>query len=332
MSGLPIIDLQPFLSGDPAAKRRVADEVDRVCRDRGFFCIAGHDVAEQAYDDIYRMAKAFFALSDREKRLVRQPAPDQIRGYIAYGAAGLGKTRGEETPPDWKESFSVGPVDVDPADPYYAGPLTRHHFAPNLWPRAPEGFREIWSGYYREMTRLASDVMRLFAVALALPEPFFAERIDRHIAILGAQFYPAQDKAPEPGQLRAGAHTDFGTLTILRADRAAGGLEIKTGSGTWQPVVQPPGCYVVNIGDMMARWTNDRWISTLHRVVNPPADSRAGAERLSIGFFHEPNYDTLVECLPSCCSAERPARYEAIRAGEHLYWQFASQARDSSVT
>ena len=154
------------------------------------------------------------------------------------------------------------------------------------------------------MTRVSNEIMRLFARALDLEEDFFARSIDRHISVLSAMYYPHQDSPPKPGQLRAGAHTDFGTMTILKPDLAPGGLQVQSKSGEWLPVRAPSGTLVVNIGDMMARWTNDRWVSTLHRVVNPPADIKVGTERLSIGFFHHPNYDALIECLPSCQDAE----------------------------
>jgi len=331
MTAVPTLDIAPFLQGGPADKARVARQLDEVCSEVGFFCLAGHGVDEAQFAGIYEVSKAFFRLDPDEKQAVAQPAPDVIRGYIGVGAAALGDTMGEDTPPDWKESFSAGPVDVDRSDPYYAAPLARGHFAPNVWPARPEGFGRVWEAYYREMTRLSEDMMRLAALALSLPEDFFADKIDRHIAILGAMYYPDQDHPPEPGQLRAGAHTDFGTLTILRPDEAPGGLQIRLKSGEWAPVKAPPGTFVVNIGDLMARWTNDRWVSTLHRVVNPPVDARLGSERLSIGFFHEANYDANVECLPTCRAPGVAAKYPPILAGEHLHAQFSSQARNAEA-
>ena len=329
MSAVPELDIAPFLAGDAADKMRVARKLDDVCREVGFFCLTGHGVTEDQFSDIYAVSKAFFHLDLDQKRRVAQPAPDIVRGYIGVGEAALGETMGEDTPPDWKESFSAGPVDVDPSDAYYKGPLARGHYAANHWPAQPENFGRIWADYYCEMSKLASDMMRLSALALGLSEDFFADKIDRHIAILGAMYYPDQNHPPVPGQLRAGAHTDFGTLTILRPDGAPGGLQIKTKGGEWAAVKAPSGAFVVNIGDLMARWTNDRWVSTLHRVVNPPHDAVLGTERLSIGFFHETNYDTLVECLPSCQSPDAPPKHAPVYAGEHLYGQFASQARNA---
>ena len=329
MSTVPLIDIAPFLHGNPDDKRRVAREIDRVCREIGFFFLDGHGITEAQFSEIYDVSKAYFRLEATAKAAVAQPAPDVVRGYIGYGAAALADTLGEATPPDLKESFSAWPVDVPAGEPYYTSPRARAHFAPNRWPARPSEFGTIWTRYYRAMTGLAADMMRLFALALDLPEGFFDDKIDRHIAILGAMYYPDQAVPPEPGQLRAGAHTDFTTLTILRPDAAPGGLQVMTKAGDWAPVKAPPGTFVVNIGDLMARWTNDRWVSTLHRVVNPPPDARLGSERLSVGFFHETNYDTLVECLPSCQSPENPPKYPPVLAGEHLYTQFTRQARNA---
>lgn len=331
MSVVPVLDIAPFLDGGPAEKAAVARQLDEICRDVGFLCLTGHGVPDPLFGEIYDVSKAFFRQELSEKARVAQPSPDIVRGYIGVGAAALADTMGEDTPPDWKESFSAGPVDIDTNDPYFTAAGARGHFEPNLWPETPEPFGDVWTVYYREMTRLASDMMRLFAAALDLPEGFFETKIDRHISILGAMYYPEQTHPPEPGQLRAGAHTDFGTMTILRPDSAPGGLQIHTKAGTWEPVRAPEGAFVVNIGDMMARWTNDRWVSTLHRVVNPPVDVAAGSERLSIGFFHEPNYDTMVDCLPSCQSPDNPPKFEPVLAGEHLYAQFSSQARDAKA-
>ena len=327
MTLVPELDIAPFLAGSPTDKLLLANELDAVCRDSGFFCLTGHGVSDESFREIYDVSKEFFHLDVEEKQRVAQSAPDVIRGYIGVGAAALGGLQGEETPADWKESFSAGPVDLDLDDPYYHGPLARGHFAPNQWPERPQEFGRVWTKYYATMTQLSSDLMRLSALALGLEEEFFANKIDRHIGILGAMYYPDQNQSPAPGQLRAGPHTDFDTMTILRPDDAPGGLQIQTESGEWAAIKAPAGAFVVNIGDLMARWTNDRWASTLHRVVNPPRDSKLGAERLSIGFFHETNFDTLIECLPGCQSPREGAKYPPVLAGEHIHNQFTRQVR-----
>jgi isopenicillin N synthase-like dioxygenase len=130
--------------------------------------------------------------------------------------------------------------------------------------------------------------------------------------------YPDQPDDPLPGQLRAGAHSDYGTLTILRSENVAGGLQVRDRAGAWVDVVTMPDSFVINIGDMMQYWTNDRWISTIHRVVNPPRDQNLGSRRQSIVFFHSPNENTLISCLDGCSSAANPPKYPPILAGEHL--------------
>lgn len=322
---IPVLDLSRFLHGDDCERRRVAKDTDAICRDVGFFAIAGHEVPESLINDMYRCSKAFFHQPEDRKHAVRQPASDVIRGHIGMGLAALGTTQGEETPPDLKESFSIGPLEFDLERMDRSLPGIRHHFRENIWPEGLDDFRCAWTRYYRAMTRLSEDILQLFASALELERDHFALHCDRHISILSAIFYPDQDPPPKPGQLRAGAHTDFGTLTILKPDQAPGGLEVLSKAGKWIPAIAPADGFMVNIGDLMARWTNDRWVSTLHRVVNPPPDQRLGSERLSIGFFHQPNYDAVVECLPSCRDAGTKARYLPVAAGEHLYSQFASQ-------
>jgi isopenicillin N synthase-like dioxygenase len=133
-----------------------------------------------------------------------------------------------------------------------------------------------------------------------------------------AQHYPKLVVLPKPGEIRGGAHTDFGTLTLLLAEDKPGGLQVMGTDGQWYDLKPIPGAYVVNLGDMMAQWTNDRWRSTLHRIVNPPLESGEAARRLSIVYFHHPNADALIECIPSCADAQHPAKYAPIIAGEHL--------------
>jgi len=147
---------------------------------------------------------------------------------------------------------------------------------------------------------------------------YFDDKVDRHITNFSVLHYPEQAKPPLPGQLRAGAHTDYGSLTILKPDNAPGGLQVQK-DGNWIDVPTLPGTFVVNLGDLMAEWTNDRWVSTLHRVVNPPRDKAVGSRRLSMAFFHQPNYDAVIECLPTCSSAERPPHYGKTTSGEHVW-------------
>ncbi|HEY0912777.1 MAG TPA: 2OG-Fe(II) oxygenase family protein, partial [Bradyrhizobium sp.] len=215
--------------------------------------------------------------------------------------------------------------DFDRADPYFTGPSAGPHFAENAWPTQPADLRPIWTAYFSAMQDLAADLMRMFALALDLPETFFDDKIDRHISMFRALRYPSQVTPPEPGQMRAGAHSDYGSLTILRQEQRPGGLQVKNKAGDWVDVPAIPGTFVVNIGDLMMQWTNDLWTSTMHRVVNPPRDLAGDSARISLVFFHQPNYDATVSCLPSCASAEQPAKYAPVSSGDHLRSKFVKQ-------
>ena len=171
---------------------------------------------------------------------------------------------------------------------------------------------------YRGFERLSADLLRIFALALDMPEDHFADKIDRHFSILSCHHYPALTAPPLPNQLRTGAHTDFGAMTILAMTEATGGLEVNMPDGSWAGVQAAPHELVINLGDMMARWTNDRWHSTLHRVVNPPDLTDAMSRRQSIGYFMHPNYDAPIECFPTCLDSGETSLYPTITAGEHI--------------
>ncbi len=308
---VPLIDLSRRIGPDRAA---LAAELDAACRDIGFLLVTGHGVPPDLIRRMHAVSTAFFRLPESEKRHL-QVANGRIHGWTGPRQSYLADTLapGSARAPDWKEGFSVGPVETPPD-------LTAReipYFGRNLWPTRPDGFVEIWEDYFREMERLASELMAAFALALGLAEDYFAGRIDRHITGLSAQYYPPQPAAPLPGQVRAGAHTDFGSLTILSTGDDPGGLQVRDHDGTWRDVQAAPDVFVVNIGDLMAQWTNDRWVSTLHRVANPPRE-RAHLPRQSIAFFHQPNWHTLVECLPGCGGADNPPRHAPITSGAHF--------------
>ncbi len=319
---VPVIDISPYYGDNADAKRRLAAEVDRACRDIGFLVIAGHGVDPALIERVDRLSRAFFDLPLEEKLKVRQPASDVTRGYTPIASEALARSQGDYgTEGDLNESFMIGPVDVGD-DPYYTAPAAGKHFHPNLWPERPEGLREAYEAYFRAMSALARDIMRIFALALGLEETFFDAKIDRHISRLRVRNYPAPAQPPKPGQLRAGAHADYGSLTILKTEASSGGLQVFNKNGEWVDVPIVPGTYIINLGELLARWTNDRWVATLHRVVAPPVDKLAGSRRQSLVFFHNPNYDAEIACIPTCRSADQPAKYPPTTSGEHLRRQF----------
>ena len=313
MSAVPTIDMSPFLGNEPARKRAVAEEVARTCQQTGFLIICGHGFPQELLARAQRELFRFFDLPTATKNRWHPSGPAKQRGYHGFATRGLAYTLGEQTPPDLRESVFLGPVEDHRA--YYAGlPEAATSYAPNL---IPDELEATLIALYREYERLARDMMRVFAAALRLPEIFFDGTLDRHFSIMSCHHYPVLEKPPLPGQLRTGAHTDYGAMTILAATDADGGLEVRMPDGSWAGVRPKAGEFVVNLGDMMARWTNERWASTLHRVVNPPLGV-AQSRRLSIGMFVHPNYDQRIECVPTCLAAGEKPRYAVITAGEHI--------------
>jgi isopenicillin N synthase-like dioxygenase len=186
-----------------------------------------------------------------------------------------------------------------------------------IWPDRPAQFKSILTEYNRALAPLAGKIMEMFALALDLPQQYFADKTDKSIDFFRAIEYPPLSEPPLPGQFRVGAHTDYGTLTLVLADGP--GLQVQTPAVEWEDVPYLPSSLQVNIGDMMAQWTNARWISTMHRVVVPPGSSAAMRRRIALPFFQTPNYDVVVEPLPTCCSLDRPPRYAPVIAGEQMF-------------
>jgi isopenicillin N synthase-like dioxygenase len=318
---VPIIDIAPFRGGDQAAKQAVAAEVGRAVDGIGFLVITGHGVDRALVEQVRDVSNAFFDLPEEEKRRVARPAPDIARGYIPLEAESVGRSQGVDVPGDLNESLMIGPVDVG-RGAYFFGPEPGRHFHPNRWPARPEALRPVYEAYFRAMGSLAAELMAMFALSLGLDEGFFADTIDHHISRLRVRNYPAPLVPPKPGQLRAGAHCDYGSLTILRTEDKLGGLQVRNTDGEWRDVPIVPDCFIVNIGELMARWTNETWRATQHRVVNPPQELAAASRRLSLVVFHTPNYDAPVAALPGTVKPGEAPRYVPTTSGEHLRAQF----------
>jgi isopenicillin N synthase-like dioxygenase len=302
---IPVIDIAPALGGSRADRLAVAREIDRTCVDIGFFTITGHGVPADVIDSLRRLSHEFFALPLAEKQRAIHPVPATPRGYIAMGVEALSYASEVDTPPDLKEFYHFG-RERWPDQPYFTSAEGQRYFIPNLWPERPTGLGVAADRYYGAMERLDLELMRLAALALGVDEHFFDDKLDKHITAMRLNFYPEQTAAPQQDQLRAGAHTDYGLLTILNGETAPGGLQVQTRDGAWIDVETARDSFVVNIGDLMMRWSNDRWVSNPHRVVNPPAEVAARARRLSIAFFLHPNYDATIECIAPPGQAKYP--------------------------
>ena len=319
LSSVPIIDIAPFLAGSPEGCAKVVAQVRQACEEVGFFLVSGHGVPEPLIEGIRSVSNEFFDLPLDEKLKSRcDPAIVGASGFEVMGKAALARSLGKESPPDYREGYKIGVPDVPDNDPYFQSEDARKYFPPNVWPSRPARFRPIYENYYGVMKRLAADIMRIFSLALDLDEHFFADKMDKAVNKLTAIRYPAQAVAPVEGQVRAGEHTDYGTLTILLAEDKPGGLQVKLRNGTWVAVRPPAGAYVINIGDLMMQWTNDHWISNLHRVVNPPPEF-ADVPRLSIVFFQKPNYDAEIRCIDRYLGTAAAPKYAVTTAGAHWF-------------
>ncbi len=289
---VPVIDFAPFFEG-PEGRRRVGAEVYRAAHEAGFMYLRGHGIGEDEVDRAFAMARAFFALpAEMKARCLRTSGNF---GYQAVAQEALDPGQ----PPDLKEDFTLRDA------PRWAATDPR-------WPS--EEFRQGALAIYGRCRDLAGQVMRAFALALELPPEFFDERHTGLTQTLRLLHYPPS-RQWQAGQLGAGAHTDYGTLTVLFQDMA-GGLEVENAAGQWIPAPPIPGTVVVNTGDLLARWSNGVFRSTPHRVQIRPAGAAAG--RLSMAFFSDPDPDVWVEAIPSCVTSERPVGYPPIRAGQHI--------------
>lgn len=315
---VPTIDLTPWREGDEAARRAVAAAVDDAGQALGFLQVVGHGVPAGVVDAMRSATDEFFALDLAEKLQCCSPRAEVNRGYAALGTETLTYSLGVARPPDLFEAFNIGPDVVDLTDAAVAA--ERHRiFAPNIWPERPASLRPALTTYFAAVAELARTLTDVFALALGLPDRYFRAFSRHSTDTMRVINYERRSGDPEPatGQMRMGAHTDYGILTVLYAD-AVPGLQIVGPEGTWLDVLPTVGGFVVNLGDLTAQWTNDRWRSTVHRVVPPPLGTDGTAKRRSVAFFHDGDHDALIECLPTCVSDTNPARYPPVLAGEHL--------------
>jgi len=319
MTSIPLIDL-----ADPRGSEAVAEAIGRTCEETGFFLITGHGVDTIALERGWTAARAFFDRPLAEKMTAAMPYPGYPYGYSPVKGETLAASLGDARPADLKETFSFGPSAFRRLDHKPADDAEAFVFSANPWPLGGDDFRVAVMAYYAEMSALAGRLMRLFARALSLEETYFDRFIDREASALRLLNYPEVDTPPEPGQLRAGAHSDYGSLTILRQEDSPGGLEVLGLDGNWVKVPALPDSFVINIGDLMQRWTNDRWKSTLHRVAVPPPQPGRPTRRQSIAFFHQPNWDAAITCIPTCLAPGETAKYPSVGSGEYLASKFRS--------
>jgi isopenicillin N synthase-like dioxygenase len=320
---VPLVDLSQW---NHSADDRVqlARVFDAACSRSGFLHVSGHGIDQSLLQRVRASAQAFFDLPLDEKMRYLSP-PEHNRGYSPIGREALAYSDGIDTPPDLFEAFIIG----NPRNGPTSDAIDAYN-APNVWPDRPDMFRDVWEAYWQACERLGHTLLQIAAVALALPEDHFMPFVARSTNALRALNYPALDYRPESGQFRIGPHTDYGAFTILLADDVAG-LEILDGRGEWRAVDIVDGAFVVNLGDLLSEWTNDRWRSTAHRVVVPDRAEPGAPRRISVAYFQQPDPEAVIEVLPTCVSSDRPARYAKITAGQHLLSKLSRQYLDRST-
>jgi isopenicillin N synthase-like dioxygenase len=306
---LPIIDITALYRDDPVARQDVADAIDQACRQWGFFYIKGHPISPERIAQVQAMAKAFFALEPDEKLKIDITQTRHHRGYGAIATEQLDPA----LPSDLKETFDMGlHLPADHPDVLAGKPLR----GPNRHPDLP-GWEALMQQHYLDMQSLAQTLLRAMTVHLGIATDFFDLRFQDPVSVLRMIHYPPRQTASCAEQQGAGAHSDYGCVTLLYQD-SAGGLQVRNVQGQWIDAPPIDGTFVVNLGDMMARWSNDRYLSTPHRVVSP-----LGVDRYSMPFFAEPHPDTVIECLPGCHSDEHPAKYPSTTCAQFLLSRFA---------
>jgi isopenicillin N synthase-like dioxygenase len=301
---LPVIDMGGL--GDPAAEAAIARALDAAFSRIGFCYFTNLGIDPGLVDALLAQSRRFHALPASAKQAIAMN--DYHRGYMAPNTSLIATSSvARVSQPNFSESLMVM-HEISPDSPRYGQPLQ----GPNQWPAELPGFRDAIMAYFAAMARACRRVLRPLGLALGLPPGWEAPYFDAPTAFLRLLHYPPQPPEAPDDAFGSAPHTDYGVITVLVQD-SSGGLEVRRRDGTWLPAPPIPGSWVVNVGDMLARWTNGHWQSTPHRVKN-----LSGTDRYSCPFFYDMDMDSEVACLPTCCDADNPARYPPVRYGDYL--------------
>ena len=296
---VPVLDMAPLMRNKDTS--HLVRELQAACEGTAFFYAINHGVPQPTIDAAVEASRRFFEQPIDVRMKVEK---DQFhRGYLPAGT-----TQYPGRGPDLKDSFDVG-VDLPLDDPDVIAGLPLH--GPNQWPNL-SNFREPIQAYFASVHGFGLKLLEGLATSLHLTSNFFLRHYTKPTILMRLMHYPPQKESVSKDSIGATPHTDFGLATVLHQD-PSGGLEIQMPEGKWVSAPFIPGTFVVNLGQLMARWTNDIYRATPHRVVN-----RRTQDRYSIPFFFNPNHHALVECIPTCHNAERPPRYPPVLAGEHI--------------
>ena len=306
---IPVIDFAAMHGDDPAAKAAVGEAVRDACTNAGFFYAINHNVPRDIIDATFSAAHRFFDLPMHEKQSISVEKSDAMRGYTPL----LGENTDPDNNGDLHEGFDLA-LDLPETDPDVVAGV--FGYAPNQWPNGLDGFREALMAYHDAAREFGTSIFQAFALALELPENYFADAITKPMAHMRVLHYPDQNSAQDEKQIGIGAHSDYECFTILCTDDVPA-LQVLNQEGKWIQAPPMKDAFIVNVGDLMARWTNNYFQSTVHRAINS-----SGKRRYSIPFFFGVNSQEVVEVLSSCQSDENPPKYKPITAGDYIRSRF----------
>lgn len=309
LDAVPLIDLAADRPASPDEDARIAEEITEACRNIGFFYIVNHGVPDDLVAAQFDWAARFFALPEDEKAALHMRNSPSKAGYEPIAGQTLDSQDADDSPPDLKESF-YWVLDLPDDHPYARkGWRSMGH---NQVPPLP-GFREQMVAYQTALRALGDRVLACIALSLGLERTWFEPFYDWPAMTVRLLHYPPQPETSAFNQIGAGAHTDWGGITLLAQDDT-GGLEVRNAAGDWVTAPPVPGAFVVNLGDLMARWTNGVYASNMHRVKT----ATGGRERYSIPFFYSPRHDAVIEPVPTCTCPEQPPRFDVCTTGAHM--------------
>ncbi|HEX3900050.1 MAG TPA: 2-oxoglutarate and iron-dependent oxygenase domain-containing protein [Mycobacteriales bacterium] len=322
-SAVPVIDLGPWFAGSEAGREQVARAVDVALREIGFLLITNHGVDRALCEAVRETSRRFFELPAAVKERYRSQVGGESwlpRGWTPLGAeANANSDEGVTAPPDLKESYNIACFAATGDEA-----IDREWFTENIWPDEVPDYRVAVTTYVEKMRALVDELLEIAAVALGLGERRFLDFAGHPTWSFYTHWYPALHDvgAPVPGQLRIGSHTDFGTFTILDRQLGTGGLQVLGKDGEWADAPWVDGALTVNIGDLMARWTGDRWLSNRHRVLAPDA-SAPDEDLMSLVYFHEADPAAIIRSVPPPIGV---VEHEPVAAGDYLRAKLAAIA------
>ncbi|MDN5215981.1 2-oxoglutarate and iron-dependent oxygenase domain-containing protein [Fulvivirgaceae bacterium BMA12] len=304
---VPSLDLADFTGGDPIRKRHFVAALGEAYNNIGFVAIKNHGLSDALIHQLYDVIKRFFSLPDAVKQKYELPELFGQRGYIGKGREhAKGRTVG-----DLKEFYHIG-QEVRDGDPI------KNEYPENIWPDQVAEMKTVGLEAYKTLEDTGKQMLKAIAIFLNLDEAYFEDKVHNGNSILRPiHYFPIENPEEVPDDaVRAAEHGDINLITLLMG-ASADGLQVLRKDGKWIPITALPNQLVVNVGDMMARLTNDKLKSTIHRVVNPPKELMK-TSRFSIPFFMHPRADMDLACLDSCVDMEHPKKYGDMTAGEFL--------------